>query len=297
MRFLSMITQDDVMLVVDLVREDLMILAGGLAALLVIALAAFLLRKPWRKLVRGTAGIAYLVTVVLVLNMMISGPLYSLINMVLREPTAGSSAESGDGTTVAALSESSIANAQKVAEQMAAEGFVLLKNEGALPLEKGTKVNTFGWSSTNAVYGGVGSGALNGAYETVTYLESLAEAGLEYNTTLTDWYTRWRAERPGISMWSQNWTVPEPTQEEYDAAGIYTNAKAFSDTVIFMISRSGGEGADLPTTYDDGMSEAVFDTVQGDSEYADDLDPSKHYLELTNRERATLEALNRQISL
>ena len=33
---------------------------------------------------------------------------------------------------------------------------------------------------------------------------------------------------------------------QYDAAGIFENAKAYSDTAVIFIARSGGEGADLP---------------------------------------------------
>ena len=66
--------------------------------------------------------------------------------------------------------------------------------------------------------------------------------------------------------------------EEYDAAGVFENAKAFSDTAVVVLARIGGENADLPTSI-----------TEGNSDYADDLDPSKSYLELSNRESAMLD--------
>ena len=49
---------------------------------------------------------------------------------------------------------------------------MLLENEGILPLAAGTKLNVFGWASTNPMLGGGGSGALNTAYESVSLLQS-----------------------------------------------------------------------------------------------------------------------------
>ena len=299
MQFLSMITMDDVMLVINKMPTELTILGVSLVLAIVATFAVIKLQKPLKKLVRGSAWVAFGLVVILVLNMIVSGPMYSLVNMVLRDaPTASNTDATGDGegeAEVLALSETSIANAKEVARQIASEGFVLLKNDGILPLAQGTKLNTFGWSASNPVYGGVGSGALNSAYEVSTFLDSLVSAGLDYNTGLIDFYTTFRAERPSIGMWAQNWTIPEPTQAEYEAAGIYDSALAYSDTAIFYIARSGGEGADLPTTYDQATTEQESGpsvNVVGHSEYADDLGADKHYLELSNRERATLEALN-----
>ena len=188
------------------------------------------------------------------------------------------------------ISEESVRDATELCTQIAEEGIVLLKNEdNILPL-KNTKVNTFGWSATNPVYGGTGSGSLSGAYPTVTLLQGLTDAGLEYNTALTDFYTNFRATRPMVGMWGQDWTIPEPTQAEYDAAGIYDNALAYSDTALIVISRSGGEGADLPLSYDgeDTFQEGGMFGSSGVrySSQIDDLDASKHYLKLTNRETA-----------
>ncbi len=294
MQFLSLITMDDVMLVVNKVDNELMMLGIALALALVATFAVIKLQKPLKKLIRGTAWVAFAIAVVIILNLVISGPMYSLVNMVLKEPTVTNTGDEGEKKDLA-LSQESLDYTTKAIEQITQEGYVLLKNDGILPLASGTKVNTFGWSSTNALYGGVGSGALSPNYEIVTYLDSLTEAGLVVNTELTDWYSSWRAERPSVGMWAQDWTSPEPTQAEYEAAGMYDKAVAFGDTVLFLIARNGGEGADLPTHMVNPLVEQEsMGSVNyvGDSEYPEDLGEDVHYLELTTREKATLEVLN-----
>lgn len=110
-----------------------------------------------------------------------------------------------------------------------------------------------------------------------------------------DFYTSYRAARPTVGMWGQDWTIPEPTIEEYDAAGIFESAKEYSDTAVVVIARSGGEGADLPTSLDPSVEDTFQDggTFGSSglrySENADDLDASKHYLELSSRETAMLD--------
>ena len=295
MQFLSMITMDDVMLVVNKMPTELTILAVALVLAIVATFAVIMLQKPLKKLIRGSAWVAFGLVVILVLNMIVSGPMYSLVNMVLRDTSTPSTPDNtgeGEGETPAAgISADSIAIAGQVTENLTGEGAVLLMNDGVLPLKADDKINTFGWSSTNPIYGGMGSGAVSANYPIVSFLDGLTKAGIQYNTALTDWYTTWRAERPGLSMWAQDWTCPEPSQAEYEAAGIYDQALQYSNIATFFIARSGGEGADMPTTYDQGLSQG-FSGTTGESEYPEDLDVSKHYLELTTRERATLTALN-----
>ncbi len=187
----------------------------------------------------------------------------------------------------------------EITERIEAEGIVLLRNQGhALPLAQDErKVNVFGWSSTMPVYGGTGSGAVD-ASSAVTFLNGLENAGIEYNTEITDFYSAFRTNRPVIAIRAQDWTVPEPTMEEYDAAGIFDSAKNFSDVAVVMVSRSGGEGADLARSLE-GMPGDIkkvdlpdgrtVDYGVAGSEYADDVDAGKHYLELSNRERAMME--------
>ena len=271
---------DDVKTVIGLMRGHLIALAVCLVLAIVVTIAVVKLPKKSKKLIRGNAWLAFVLALVIIVNLILTGPVYSIVNLAM-----------GGGS----ISEESISSATDLCTTIAEEGIVLLKNEdNILPL-KNTKVNTFGWSATNPVYGGTGSGSLSGAYPTVTLLEGLTNAGIEYNTALTEFYTNFRASRPMVGMWGQDWTLPEPTQADYEAANIYDNALAFSDTAVIVIARSGGEGADLPTSYygEDTFQEGGMFGSSGVrySEYADDLDASKHYLELTNREIATIEAV------
>ncbi len=253
----------------------------GLAVVLVLAIVAMVAcRKMARSkkfLIRGEAALAMVLAIAVTVNLICFGPMSSLISLAM-----------GDGS----VTDETAASANELCQTIAEEGIVMVKNEGALPLSN-TKLNVFGWSSTNPVYGGTGSGGLSDSYPTVSLLEGLSNAGIEYNTTITDFYTEYRDTRPTVGMWGQDWTIPEPTMEEYDAAGIFENAKEYSDTALIVISRSGGEGADLPTSYDgeDTFEEGGTWGASGVriSSQDDDRDASKHYLELSNREIAMVE--------
>ena len=271
---------DDIIPVLRSMQTELIILGVALVLAIVASLVVGKKEKPARKFARGTTWIAFALVLIMVVNMILSGPMFSIVNMALNPDVSGN------------ISEESINEASELCTDIAEEGIILLKNEGSLPLAKGTKLNTFGWSATNPIYGGVGSGALSQEFPIVSFLEGLTNAGLEYNTDLTGFYTNWRAARPSVGMWAQDWTIPEPTQDEYAAAGVYENALAYSDTAIFFVARSGGEGADLPVSYYGDYNAEGMSGASGMSEYPDDMDPEKHYLELSNRERATLEALN-----
>lgn len=272
---------EDVINVLNSCKLYLIALGVILALVVVITIAVMKLPKPKKKFIRSQSWIAFLLAVVVIVNMICWGPMSSMISLATEKNDIQK--ETSDAATA-------------LCEQIADEGIVLLKNEnGRLPLEEGTKLNVFGWASTNPVYGGTGSGGLSDAYPTVSLLEGLENAGFEVNGELVDFYKNFRETRPTVGMWGQDWTIPEPTIEEYDEAGIFESAKEYSDTAVVVISRSGGEGADLPTSLDP----EVEDTFEaGDafgasglriSDQKDDLDASKHFLELTNREQAMLD--------
>ena len=277
------INMNDVITTIGLLKNHLIAIGVCLVLAIIVTIAAVKIKKPARGLVRGTAWVAFVLALVLVVNLILTGPMYSMVSMMFKK--------TGD------ISEESIKTAQDLCEDIADEGFVLLKNDGVLPLEANAKVNTFGWSATNPVYGGTGSGSLSGLYETVSLLKGLENAGIQYNADLVKFYTDWRTARPVIGMFGQDWTIPELSAAEYDAAGIIDKAKGYSDTAIIVIARSGGEGADLPTSLDPSVPDTFVDNGGGAfgvsglrySEFPEDLDASKHYLQLTTREAAMVD--------
>ena len=272
---------DDVINVLNTCKPYLITLGVILALAVIITIAVMKLPKAKKKFIRSQSWIAFLLALVVIVNMICWGPMSSMISLA-----------TGNGT----ISEKTSDAATELCEQIADEGIVLLKNENkTLPLSEGTKLNVFGWASTNPVYGGTGSGGLSDAYPTVSLLEGLENAGFEVNQDLVKFYQDFRATRPIVGMWGQDWTIPEPTVEEYDKAGVFESAKEFSDTAVVVISRSGGEGADLPLSLDPEIEDTFKEggTFGSSglriSNQKDDLDASKHFLELTNRELAMLE--------
>ncbi|MFC4401600.1 glycoside hydrolase family 3 N-terminal domain-containing protein [Gracilibacillus xinjiangensis] len=185
-------------------------------------------------------------------------------------------------------------NSTEVVEKITDEGIILLQNEeNTLPLAEGTKVNVFGWSFTNPIYGGGGSSGTD-ASTAITPKAGFEAAGIEINEELYNAYTETDLERPEIGIEGQDFTIPEPKPEFYTEE-LINQAKEFSDTAVIFIARSGGEGADLPTslygedTYDpNGSPQGPTGQRFG---FDDDQDPDKHYLELTNRELGMLDAV------
>ena len=93
------------------------------------------------------------------------------------------------GTKSNEISEREIRNRQ-IARQAAAEGIVLLKNEGLLPIGKGSKAALFGGAAVATVKGGTGSGDVN-EREVVSIYQGFADAGIEL--TNREWLDSFRA--------------------------------------------------------------------------------------------------------
>ena len=270
------INMSDVMNVVNSIKTYLIAMGASVLAAVVIQLAVSRLSKPTKRLIRGFAFIAALASICVCVNLICTGPMSTMLDLI-----------SGSGQ----IKEETSKEASDLAVRIAEEGIMLLENKDAvLPLAEGTKLNVFGWASTNPMLGGGGSGALNEAYESVGLLESLNDAGIETNTELSDFYTAYKADRPVCGMWAQDWTLPEPAVSKY-TDGMMANAKSFSDTAMIVISRPGGEGADLPNdvqaiidgTYQDGTTyrAATYDDTLNEG---NDWDAGDHYLQLNNRE-------------
>ncbi len=261
------INMDDVINVLNSCKPYLIALGVALVLAIIVTVACRKLNKPVKKLVRKEAWIAFLLAAVIVINMICFIPMSSMISLAM-----------GNGT----ISDETSDEATQLCEDIADEGIVLLKNEdNILPLKDTKNLNVFGWASTNPCYGGTGSGSLSDAYETVSLLDGLKNAGYELNTELSDFYTEYRSDRPEVGMWAQDWTLPEPTVDTY-SEDMMENAKEFSDTAMVVITRVGGEGADLPTD----VSKVTY---TDNSEDYKDFEDGEHYLQLSKTEKNMLE--------
>ena len=265
------------------------VILGSLLAMIVVMFVAHCARKGNRHVIRWTAAIAWVLVVVLVVNLICYGPMNSIVSGFLN-------------ASKAEMSDDVVGNSQEVISKVGEEGMVLVKNNGLLPLAaEDNKLNVFGWASVYPVYAGTGSGNAGDAMQPTSMLLSLRDAGFEMNNDLTKLYLNYCKERPTISMNSQDWTLPEPTRDAY-TDDMLSTATAFSDTAMVVIGRSGGENADLPAdmnavihgTYDVAKTDVVETKYKGNYGYTaatyknngdyDDFEPGEHYLELSRTE-------------
>lgn len=209
---------------------------------------------------------------------------------------AGSTAARSDG---AALSE-----------QIQAEGTVLVENKNeVLPLNKtnASKVNVFGWASTDWVISGSGSGQVKRSGAT-DFLTALKDYGIEYNTALTNMYENFRPNREfsingshaggehegnpsgSGSLHSFNYEFsrlyePSISDSSYYTETILNDAKEFSDTAIVVIGRVSGESNDSPKVqYKKGAGK----TAATGQPSASETDANRTYLEISSEEEELL---------
>ena len=258
---------DDVIAVLNNLKPHLITIAVVLV--LAIAITIGVNRKTVkdtavRKLIHSESWFVFMVATVVAVAMMLFGPLSSLLNLA---------------TNRHVLQESTISAANDLAAEVQQEAITLLKNDDDnLPL-KDTKVNVFGWGSTNPVYGGTGSGSMSDAYPTVSILDGMRNAGLETNEDLSKLYTDYRTDRPVVAINDQDWTLPEVPADQY-SDDLLSEAKDFSDQAVIVITRVGGEGSDLPT--DMKGENIVYDENSPDYQ---DFEAGEHFLQLSQTER------------
>ena len=170
-----------------------------------------------------------------------------------------------------------------LAHEIGAQGMTLLRNENAtLPLQAGTKINLLGYRAYDPVFSGSGSGAVS-ADDSIDFATSLTQAGFQVNPATASAYAETIANKPqssGMGFMSATFTIDEPGLEVYTGDASFDSMKAYSDTAIVVIGRSGGEGSDLTKfgAYADGADNIVTDSSE------------KHYLELSDEERALIQA-------
>ena len=146
-----------------------------------------------------------------------------------------------------------------LSRRAAAEGFVLLKNEGgALPLAS-KKIALYGTGARMTVKGGLGSGSLENRYN-VTIEEGLKNAGYEitsaawlddYDRGYAQAYQTWHdfveeqvkglTDMPSIIVKAHSYVFQAPVGRGVTEEDV---AASDTDTAIYVLTRQAGEGND-----------------------------------------------------
>ena len=142
----------------------------------------------------------------------------------------------------------------KLARKAAAEGIVLLKNEGILPLKKDTAVALLGYGAEKTVKGGIGSGDVNNR-KNISIYQGLKEAGVKIVSEdwISDYHNRYEQAR---EAWKEK-VLEEAKKVDNPFDAYADNPFAMplgrkvaeediceADMVIYVISRISGEGKD-----------------------------------------------------
>ena len=180
----------------------------------------------------------------------------------------------------------SIAEAEKTLDKdISGEGYVLLKNDGSLPLEKGT---TLSFVSGNTRDLGVKApsmlettlGIEGGSTDALT--PAMESAGFSVNKTLTDFYASGKGKDyvmgPGSVSYGddEDFSINECPLSVMRDAGVLDSME--NTTPVFVLKRVAGEGRDMPRSmYNHAVS---------------DEDKAKSYLEPDSTELEILQYLN-----
>ncbi len=186
------------------------------------------------------------------------------------------------------------------------EGAALLRNDnGALPLASGAKVSLFARGSTNLMYGGTGSGAVD-ASKAPTLMDALTGQGIEVNKTLWDWYKSTEKQYGRLTpaniadslVANTQYKVNEAPWSEVSSANSGSFAE-YGDAAIVVLARSGGEGADLPSgdsslslvTSTEAGSHSEGGGKTGEVKYGMSSEGDGDYLALSQEEKDLLTGL------
>ncbi len=147
----------------------------------------------------------------------------------------------------------------QVSRMAAAEGMVLLKNDGGvLPMKNVKKVAVFGITSYDIIAGGTGSGEVNKAY-TISLLQGLSNAGYQADAGLEKMYVGYlhdeRVKHPKKSMMQEFMNPSRPTPEFFADNALISQKAADDDVAIFTIGRNAGEGRDRKVDNDFNLSD------------------------------------------
>ena len=153
--------------------------------------------------------------------------------------------ELAQGFTVALGEKHIMDGMSELLRETAADGIVLLENNGVLPFQRGQKISIFGRCQVDTFYVGYGSGGDVKPSYTISYLEALKEAEreglLSLNHELIDVYEKWTKDpenEPIEGFWG-HWPMSHP--EMPISVEKAKRAAQFSDTAMVIIGRAAGE--------------------------------------------------------
>lgn len=156
-------------------------------------------------------------------------------------------------------------NAQ-VSREAASEGMVLLRNNDALPLQKGTKIALFGNNSYDIISGGTGSGEVNKAY-VINLDEGLVNNGLAPDRFFSDKYHAYlKPIKDSIPVKTNLLKTPEPIKQMLYSAEDLEQLANTNDVAILTIGRNGGEGHDRKIDHDFNLTaeeKSILDKIGG----------------------------------
>ncbi|MDR1092633.1 MAG: glycoside hydrolase family 3 C-terminal domain-containing protein [Clostridiales bacterium] len=219
--------------------------------------------RAW--LIVASVSLALVMTV----NILVSTRFYRAVCVLLGEPpVVVIGEEKSNYEKDFATKADALANGDRVGDEICREGFVLLKNDdGTLPLKAGeTKVSVFGKNSVDIAIGGSGSGGSVGR-DAVSIFDSLTASGFAYNRTLVNFYQD--KAKSGVGR--------NPNNSDLDTGGavelaesfvgetpignyntpidgyndVWASCAGYTDAALIVLTRIGGEGADLPRVADD----------------------------------------------
>lgn len=128
-----------------------------------------------------------------------------------------------------------------LARQCGAEGCVLLKNDGTLPLQKEKPAAVFGRCQLDWFYVGYGSGGDVHPPYRINLMKGLADAGVKCDPQVAAAYDAWCSceENKADHGWWGHWPMSHP-EMPLDAS-VVSGAAGRCDTAIVVIGRAAGE--------------------------------------------------------
>ena len=141
-----------------------------------------------------------------------------------------------------------LAGHARLVRKAAAEGLVLLENNGVLPLKDVRTVALYGVGSYDFIAGGTGSGNVNKAYVR-NVAEGLCENGLAVDADIETWYGQYitlqKTEARNNSAGSMGVLLGDAVIPEMAVSRAFIEKKQpATDIAVLTISRNAGEGGD-----------------------------------------------------